>query len=65
MPPVIRFAADTAAEIDPVRACWARLCGFRHQHDVVAEVAQTLNQLGRRALAGDLIEVALAEVAEA
>ena len=34
------------------------------EHDVVSQVAQALDQLGRGALAGDLVEATLAEVAE-
>ncbi len=37
---------------------------LRDEHDIVAEVAQALDQLGGGALACDLVEVALAEVAE-
>ena len=50
---------DTAEEIDP-----GGLRRLRDQHDVVAQVAQALDQLGRGALACDLVEIALPQVPE-
>ena len=43
---------------------WLGLRRLGHEHDFVAEIAQALDQPGRGALAGDPVEVALAEVAE-